>query len=158
MLGIEGYPKCGPDLRRVRTGLSYDCRTIVVNAAHRFALPRKENARTPYRARRLRWWRWGTRTPDPLHAKSFRHCLMLSRSVSNAELSVILIGAGWRAVSRHLRLWRHCGSPRAGRRRHRGRHLDGAGASFSRSEFTRERALAAPWQPNGNREPFEDDR
>ena len=41
-------------------------RTVVVNAAHRFALPRREKRQTLCRVRRLRWWRWGDSNPRPL--------------------------------------------------------------------------------------------
>jgi hypothetical protein len=52
---------------RIFAALEPDCRTIIVNAAHRFALPRKEKRQIPYKIRRFRRWKMGDSTPDPLH-------------------------------------------------------------------------------------------
>jgi Phage integrase family len=51
---------------RICAALEPNCRTIVVNAADRFGLPRRKNAKIHYRIRRFRWWRWGDSNPRPL--------------------------------------------------------------------------------------------
>ena len=55
---------------RIFAALEPNCRTIVVNAADRFALPRKEKRQNSMQSKAFPMVEMGdSRTPDPLHAK-----------------------------------------------------------------------------------------